>query len=396
VRVASALQPPSLAASLESDPWHLFFPLGVLLAWAGVLHWLLYAAGVTTEYRAVFHSTAQIQGFMTCVATGFLFTFVPRRTATARPAGWELAGAAAGPVLATAAVWWDHWAVAQLLWTAGEIVVAVFVLRRLSSEGARRVPAVFVWVPIALLAGAGSAVLVAVAAVLGPRQEPELWQLGRGGLLQGMVTALVIGVGGTMLPTLTRGDPAAESGSGLGSGRLTQVAAAIAFLASFPLEVYVAARLGLALRALVAGGALISSARLWRPPTAPGPHRWLIWIAAWLLPTGYALAAADPALRSAALHVVFIGSFALMALSVSLHVALSHGGHPERLVGRPFEVWALGLLLLGATLLRLLVGVDQAHLRLWLGCAAACFLTATLAWAALVVPALRASRLRRP
>ena len=116
---------------------------------------------------------------------------------------------------------------------------------------------------------------------------------------------------------------------------------------------------------------------------------WLIWIAAWLLPAGYALAAADPALRSAALHVVFIGSFALLALSVSLHVAMSHGGHPERLLGRPWEVWALGVLLLGAALLRLLVGVDQAHLRLWLGFAAACFLAATLAWAALVIPALR-------
>ncbi len=71
-----------------------------------------------------------------------------------------------------------------------------------------------------------------------------------------------------------------------------------------------------------------------------------------MLPAGYLAAAADPALRSAALHVVFIGSFALLALSVSLHVALSHGGHPERLARRPWQVWAMGLLLLAAAVFR--------------------------------------------
>jgi uncharacterized protein involved in response to NO len=359
-----------------------------------VLHWLLYAVGAIGEYRAVFHSTAQVQGFMTCIAAGFLFTFVPRRTLTARPSGWELAAAAAGPVASTAAAWWERWAAAQALWVAGAAVVAVFVIRRLSAGGARRLPAVFVWVPVALLTGAASSALVAAAAVLGPREEPELWQLGRGGLLQGMMTALVVGVGGTMLPTLTRAEPAPEGGPRPAAARLLQVALAVAFLASFPLEIYVAARLGLALRAAVAGGALVGSARLWRPPTAPGLHRRLIWISAWLLPAGYALAAADPDLRSAALHVVFIGCFGLMALSVSLHVALSHGGRPERLAGRPWEVWALGALLLGAVLFRLLVGIDPARLRLWLGCAALSFLLGTLAWAALVVPALRSARPR--
>ena len=31
-----------------TDPWRLFFPLGVLLGWAGALHWVLYATGVTS------------------------------------------------------------------------------------------------------------------------------------------------------------------------------------------------------------------------------------------------------------------------------------------------------------------------------------------------------------
>ncbi len=391
LRPAAHPQPPA-TDSLALNPWRMFFPLGVLLGWAGVLHWLLYAAGVTDQYRAVFHATAQIQGFITCIAVGFLYTFVPRRTGTKPPSPLEMSVGALAPAAATLAAWLEHWAIAQAMWAAGVVVVAAFVVRRvLAPGGIRRVPGVFMWVPMALLAGAAGAGLVAVVAVVGPREQPELWLLGRGWLLQGFVTALVVGVGGTMIPTLTRGEAGPGPAPGGRSGRLAHLAAAILFLASLPVEVYVAPRPGFGLRALVAGGVLISAARLWRPPSLPGWHRRLIWLSAWLLPAGYAAASVDPALRSAALHVVFIGSFAMMALSVSLHVALSHGGRPEQLARSSWRVSAMGLLLLAAVASRLLAGIDSAHLKPWLGCAAGSFLLATAVWVWLVVPAIRAA-----
>jgi uncharacterized protein involved in response to NO len=248
---------------------------------------------------------------------------------------------------------------------------------------------VFVWVPVAFLAGLGGAVLVAVAALLGPHEEPQLWQLGRGLLLQGFVTALIVGVGGTMMVTLTRGAPGPDAATGVRMGRAGQLGAALLFLASFPVEVYAGPRPGFTLRGIVAGGVLVTAARLWRPPSVPGLHRRLIWLAGWLLPLGYLVAAVDPELKSAALHVSFIGAFALMGLSVSLHVAISHGGHPERLARSPWPVWAMAVLLLGALVFRLLVGTDPAHLKPWLASAASCFLLATIAWSSLVLPALR-------
>lgn len=375
--------------SLRRDPWRAFFPLGVLLGWAGVLHWLLHAAGLSERYDAVFHATAQIQGFLTSIALGFLFTFVPRRTETPPPSAAALAAGMAAPIAVTVLAWQGRWASAQVIWAACIGGAAVFVGRRVLAPGAsRRLPAVFVWVPVALLAGIGGAVVVAVAAALGPREEPELWRLGRGWLLQGFVTALVVGVGGTMLPTLTRAEPPRLEAGG-GAGRPSQIAAALLFLASFPVEVYADPRLGLALRAAVAGGVLVGAARLWRPPAAPGLHRRFMWIAAWLLPVGFLAAAAWPEERSTVLHVAFIGSFALLALSVALHVALSHGGQPEQLAGRPWQVWCTGLLLLGAIAFRLLVGFDPGHMRPWLALSAGSFLLATLAWSWLVAPALR-------
>ncbi len=377
-------------AAVRGDPWRVFFPVGVLLGWAGVSHWLLYAVGASDRYDAVFHATAQIQGFLTAIALGFLFTFVPRRTGTAPPSAATIAAGIVAPVAVTALAWRREWATAEAVWAVCVAAAAAFVARRaLAGGGSRRLPAVFVWVPVALLAGIGGAAAVGVAAALGPREQPELWLLGRGLVLQGFVTALVVGVGGTMLPALTRGEPP-RLAPGTGAGRPGQLAAALAVLASFPVEVLVAPRLGLALRGATAGGVLVVAARLWRPPIAAGLHRRLMWIAAWLLPVGYLAAAAAPDQRSAALHVTFIGSFALLALSVALHVALSHSGHPERLARWPWQAWAMGLLLGAATVFRLLLGLEPAHAGAWLALAAASFLLATIAWASLAVPALRA------
>ena len=71
------------------EPYKVLFPLGMLLAWAGVLHWFLHGIGVLHDYRPVFHSIAQIQGFMMCFAVGFLFTAIPRRTGTWPPAATQ-------------------------------------------------------------------------------------------------------------------------------------------------------------------------------------------------------------------------------------------------------------------------------------------------------------------
>src|SRR5207237_10323488 len=100
---------PSAAGSIwRREPYRLLFPLGVLLAWAGVLHWFLLATGVFSEYRSIFHAFAQIEGFMTCFAVGFLFTLIPRRTATAPPASWQMAFATSPPLAVTVCAWFGR------------------------------------------------------------------------------------------------------------------------------------------------------------------------------------------------------------------------------------------------------------------------------------------------
>src|SRR3954470_10490263 len=103
---------------VRSEPFRLLFPLGVLLAWAGVSHWLFLAVGLTGEYRSIFHSLAQVEGFLACFAAGFLLTFIPRRTRTAAASTVEVALAMLLPICTVACAWLERWAVSQIFWMA--------------------------------------------------------------------------------------------------------------------------------------------------------------------------------------------------------------------------------------------------------------------------------------
>lgn len=363
------------------EPYRVLFPLGVALAWAGVLHWLLLAVGATDAYRSIFHSMAQIQGFVTCFAVGFLFTMIPRRTGTEAPAPWQMAVALGAPVATTVCAWFERWAAAQAFWLLLMGVVLTFALRRFRPGD---IPDSFVWVVAGLACGIGGAVLAGVGAA-----TDAMWlhDVGRGLVLQGMTTGLVIGVGGFLLPAITRGQAPPLPRP---RRKALHALAALAFAASFPLEAE-STRAGFALRAAAVALAFVPAARLWRRPSLPGLHRRLVWVAAWMLPLGFAFVAALPEERRIGLHIVFIGCFALLLFSVSVHVLLSHGGDAALLDASPWQLQVLAALLGLALASRLLVDLQPDRFHLWLGVAAAAFLSATLVWLQFSVRRLVAS-----
>jgi len=373
---------------LRREPYRLLFPLGIALSWAGVLPWLLFALGLTDAWVPVFHAMAQVEGFLACIAAGFLLTMIPRRTATDPASGWEIAALAAAPVAAATLAWLERWALSQVFWIAFLLVLSQFALRRFRARTARQgVPASFVLVIFALVLGAAGAVLAGVGAA---REEEGMWwlhEVGRGLVLQGVLSCLVIGVGTLIVPHVTRGDAPVELRSARAT-RLLYLVAGMAFAGSFFVEALVSVPIGFAVRAAVVALAFVPGARLWRLPTLPGIHRRLVWIGSWALPVGYLLAALFPGYRKACLHVVFIGCFANLVFAIALHVALTHAGNTERLTRRAGPL-LLGVLLAIALVARGLVDLDPPLLRLWLGCAAASFLAATLVWLRLSARALK-------
>lgn len=369
-------------------PYRILFPLGFVLSWAGVLHWWLYGLGVSDTNHGVFHSIAQIQGFMLCFALGFLLTAIPGRTGTAPPATWEIVVAVVAPVGTTVTAWFDLFAWSQAFWLMLVVMLLLFVVRRFTSVNARRRPPVgFLWIPFSFAMGLAGSVLIGVYGALGNAYF-HLHEIGKLYLLQGMFVGLVVGVGGMVLPLLTHGANSRDLGSTPQDRRalIGNLIGAAALVASLHIEHDVSSRAGLALRAAVVLAMLVASSGVLRPPSVPGWHRFWVWLAAWMIPLGYTIAAIDPTHKLAGLHVVFIGGFALMAFSVGLHVTLAHGGYTELVRGRPWQVPVYGSLILLTVLFRALAEYDRDRYLVWIAVAATTFLAGTSTWAAFAVP----------
>jgi uncharacterized protein involved in response to NO len=379
--------PVAAAPDVSAPPWRrephrLLFPLGAALALVAVLPFAARGAAAGGSL-ALFHSVAQIEGFLTCFVAGFLFTFVPRRTGTPGPHGWQLFAATALPIAAVATAWADEPVAAHGLWLLLVVVVLGFTAGRWRAG----LPPAFAWVPLALAAGAAGAALVAGAPLFGGLPA---WTIGRGLLTQGLVAGLVLGTAGAL-----HGAPRRAAGPRptRRAALVLHAALALAFFASFALPPGLAARAGAGLRATIASAVLLAGG-VARPP-AGGLHRRLAWAGTWLVPAGFALEAlAPPRLRGAALHVLFVGGFAQLTLAVALEVVFADG---EGAAARArWQLRTMALFLAAAFGARIAAGLDVHRVAAWLAVAALAFAGALAAWARIVAAALRGDLRRAP
>jgi uncharacterized protein involved in response to NO len=105
------------------------------------------------------------------------------------------------------------------------------------------------------------------------------------------------------------------------------------------------------------------------------------------VPAGLAAAGLWPDLRVAALHVTFIGGFALLAFAVATHVALGHLGLEAVRDRRPVVVILVAASFGLATLARVAADASGAYF-VHLGWAAGLWLMGSAAWLLVLGPKL--------
>lgn len=372
----------------RTEPFRLFFPLGVLLGAVGVSHWILYATGIISEYSCVLHGAIQMQAFMTAFALGFLLTALPRRTQTAPPSVLELALLAAALGLTTAGALWEEWLVAEAGYGAQFVILLQFAVRRFLGRAAgRKPPAAFVLIPIGVLHGLLGAALIAASSRPGGGAEA----LGLGLLLveQGVFLCFVAGVGSLILPLMAGAPPPRDLDASPRESRkaLAYAAVGAVLFGSFLLEHWGWSRGGPLLRAVAVASSLGFGGGAGRLPAKPGLHRLLVWAAVWLMPAGLAASALWPDYRVPALHVLFIGGFSLMAFGVATHVTLSHLGAESEALTSPRAIAGLGGLFLLALVTRLAADLGDTYFE-HLGWAAAFWLAGAGMWLAYLGPRL--------
>ena len=376
------------AIAWRREPFRLFFPVAVVIGWVGVGHWLLYATGVTSTYSGFAHGQIMMQAFMMALAVGFLMTALPRRTQSAPPSTVEMAIALGALVAIAGAALAGHWALAQFVYAGLFALLLQFAVRRfVGASAARRPPASFVLVPIGVAQGLVGSLLIVAATE--PGTAPWVITLGRLLVEQGVFLSFAIGIGSLVLPLMAGEPPPADLGS---SPRERKKLAAYALLglalaATMVMEALGSLRAAPMLRAAIVTSGLVLGGGAARLPKKPGWHRYLVWLAVWLMPVGLVGAGFAPDLRVAALHVLFIGGFSLMGFGVATHVALSHLDMERLALGRPPAVAAVGVFMMLAMLAR--VGADFTHSYFdHLGWAAAMWIVAATVWLAVLGPRL--------
>jgi len=318
--------PPDERPAIE--PYRVLFPAGAAFAIAGVLPWV-FAAATPGAWPGLLHAGLMIQGFELCFVTGFLLTAMPAFTHGAKCRPWELAVATA---LAAA---YGALQAAGFASGAGAafslaLLFALFSLGRRVRFGGAAPPEEFLLVGLGLLLGiAGGAVQCLAAA--GAFTEP-VPRFGLRLVSRGMMPAIVLGLGGLLVPTFAMmKDPLAIVGVARAGQRAPRrvfvlaIGAALCF--ALVLEANGAAGPGAWVRAGAGLASTMLAWKLWRGPGRSVRLSWALWAAGWCVALGLVAAAALPGLEVTAWHLVFIGGYGLLTLAIATRVVVSHGGH---------------------------------------------------------------------
>lgn len=344
-------RPPDPRPALE--PYRVLFPLGALFAVAGVAPWIV-AALAPGPWPGLLHAGLMIQGFELCFVTGFLLTAMPAFTHGEKCRPWELAVATAGAAAFGALQALGLAAAAGAAYALTLLFALVTLARRVRLGGAAP-PEEFLLVGLGVLLGVAGGALQALAAA-GVLAEPAP-RFGLRLVSRGMMPALVLGLGGLLVPTFAMmKDPLAIVGVARAGQRLPRRAFVLAIgallVGALVLEARDAPGAGAWTRAAAGLASTMLAWKLWRPPGRNVTLSWALWAAGWCVALGLLAAAALPAYEITAWHVVFVGGYGLLTLAIATRVVVSHGGHEMREEGL-----VLGSAVVAAVILALLLRV---------------------------------------
>lgn len=347
------------------EPYRLFFPLGLFMAVAGTLPWILLRFGMLSAYPVVFHSRVMFQGFLMSFISGFLMTAAPRMSGTedCRPSE---AGVVLLLLFTPLFVGGDA-KLSAVFFSAHVAFLLFFILRRLLRRRQNPPPS-FIFVPVGLVIALAGGLLLVFSEAL----APEWGQLGKLWVFQAFVLNLIIGLGSRLIPVLSRAPGALSPMQAGRTGWTRALPVLILFNLSFVLEIFVEKRIGVGLRALVLTWAVVTSLRLLAPMKPWTFLGFALRAASILLFAPYYGMLLFPGAEIHWLHLTYIGGLGLMTLMVAVRVTLAHGG-----AGFEKEAWSPGLaaaaaLFLVAAFVRALVPIGWPIDSLNAFAAAAC------------------------
>jgi uncharacterized protein involved in response to NO len=381
-------------SALEKDPFRAFFPLGAILALAGVVPWISQYF-THADYPRDLHRSLMINGFLLSFVCGFLMTAIPRFTGTHFATKAEILITLSALTLASIGAFsprqtWDFFFSA-----AAVASLALFSFRRFLRKTTNP-PHTFVFIGVGLFLWLASN-LGQFASSIGI-SLPDAWTAIFQDLFSnGAIMSLILGVGGRLIPGILgwqeivvkqrkQYETADPFLSRVPLGILVSV---LVFLSSFFFESLIPLQLCFFMRGAVTLHFGIRYWVIYRFPSTRSFLTWSIWLCCWCLTLGYFVPAFWIGASVHALHVLFIGGFSLLTLLISTRVIFAHSP-----VGTEIEKTSPSILVFtGLILLSMVTRVTAILLpKIYLdhlGYAAAIWVVALITWGWLLVSGVK-------
>lgn len=375
-----------------AEPFRIFFPIGMLFGISGVSLWPLYLLGIHTSfYPGLMHARVMIEGFLGAFVLGFLGTALPRILGTASLTRWELWTLVVLHLTATGL----HIGLQPFLGDRVFLALLLFFLVCMGRRFARREdlpPPGFALVSLGFLnALAGTALLASVPWNLWTYAMP----VGTALLNEGWVLLLILGVGGFLLPRFlgmerTEFPESRTPPPGWKTRALAAAATGIAITATLIAESLAFHPLAAHLvRCATAAAYLLATVPFHRVKVPDVTLTICLRAALVLLIAGLAFPLCWPLQRVAGLHVIFIGGFSLLTLTVATRVVLGHSGNSHLFPAPlPFLITA-ALLIVTAAVLRAIGDFVPSTRNHWLNGASYAWMLGAAVWAWRVLPKVR-------
>jgi uncharacterized protein involved in response to NO len=371
-------------ADFFAEPFRIFFPVGIGLGMAGAALWPVYYAGLVSTYPATTHARLMIEGFMASFIMGFLGTAGPRVTSTAAFSRGEVLVILTLDLLAAGLHFGNAHRAGDLLF-AFCLTVFLFLIGRRFLRRKDSPPPNFALVALGLLNGVAGAILTGL---FEDRVYTVAYRVGAACLEQGFVLFPILGVAPFLLPRILGVPPRDDlpESRNLPPGWLKRAAFAagigLVIDGTFVLQAFDALETALWLQF----GALLIYLLAKMSRSGSSFLGTCLRVGIWTLPFGVAIELMWPQYRIGALHIVFVGGFSFIVLTVAIRVVFGHSGRQDLLQKRlPFFTVA-AILIFFAALSRYTADVAPRSRTIHLVAAAVCWLVAALIWAIRVIP----------
>lgn len=366
----------------QLDAYRIFFPAGWLLAFWGVLLWILFPWNLVS-YPGIHHPDIMMGGFFLCFVCGFLMTAVPKFTGTFGPTVLDQKLSFA--VLAI--LFFSLLPAGKVPFYLAVVINFIFLIY----FSARRVlvrknnpPDSFIFVGFGLITGIVG-VLILLANEL-TEVNSQVYMLGRLFFLQTYIMCLVLGVGSRLVPALLGWAPLPTEAKHSSKDKKIFFVLGGLFVVTYLCESIGETLHATILRALVISFITLKYWKLYKFPNRKAVQTWGLWLSAWSVVLGVWGIVFFPQLRIHLLHIIYISGLGLMTFMIAVRVTLSHGNH-EMSLEKKSKILAVGgglLFLAGFT--RFSAGIRPDIYQSHLLYAAITWIAGLLLWGWLFLP----------